>query len=99
VIDPLTEQIITPREATRLYPRDHRGRKVHVATVYRHLGAGVRGIILESLRTPRLCTSKEAVSRFFRSLSERSVSIAPATQVVKQMTDRRIDEELDRLGL
>jgi hypothetical protein len=60
---------------------------------------GSRGVILESIRTPRLCTSKEAIARFFRKLSEGRGSDLPARPIVKSVSDRRVEEELDRLGI
>jgi len=98
LIDPLSE-VVTPREATRYYPRDHRGRKVHVSTVFRHMKVGVRGVLLESIRTPRLCTSKEAIARFFRKLSEGPGSDSRAKPVVDRVSDCRVEAELDRLGI
>jgi len=100
VIDALNEEVISPKEATRYYPRDNLGRKVHVSTVYRHATVGVRGILLESIRTPRMCTSKEAIARFFQRLSERTNTDAPARPVVNQQRhEKQIEAELDRLGL
>jgi hypothetical protein len=99
VIDPLLEKVIRPSVAARYYPLDERGRKVHVSTVYRHMTAGVRGVLLESIRTPKRCTSREAVARFFARLSARPATKEQAHPAVPRDCDSRIEEELDRLGL
>ncbi len=98
MIDPLTEELITPTEATRYYPRDHCGRKPHVSTVFRHMKSGVRGVVLESIRAPKRCTSREAIARFFGRLSEQTGQ-EPARTPAARVPDRRVEEELDRLGL
>ena len=100
MIDPLAEDLITPAEATGLYPRGPRGRKVHVSKVYRDMGRGARGVVLESISTPRLATSRQAVARFFRRLSEASRPLEPATRndVGRTRPDSRVEQALDRLG-
>ena len=40
MIDPMVEGLITPAEATSLYPRGPNGKKVHVSKVYRDMGRG-----------------------------------------------------------
>ena len=100
MIDPRVEELINPTEATRYYPRSHLGRKVHVSTVYRHATVGVRGIVLESLRTPRLSTSKEAIARFFSRLSARpNTDVRAKPTAIQKSHDMRIEAELDSLGL
>ena len=100
MIDTLVEDLITPAEATALYPRGPTGKKVHVSKVYRDMGRGVRGIVLESVRTPRLATSRQAVARFFRRLSEVSRPAAPAARsdVARERANHVVEQELDRLG-
>ncbi len=101
MIDPLVEELITPTEATAIYPRGPRGKKVHVSKVYRDMDRGVRGVVLESIHTPRLATSRQAVARFFRLLSEasrRSVSPSVAAPVSRGRTSEAIERELDLLG-
>ena len=95
MIDPLREDLITPNEATRYYPRSSKGKKVHVSKVYRDMQSG-----LEFVRTPRIATSKEAIARFFRQLSamsEQDVSVIPIQ--IRSRNDERIERELDRLGI
>ena len=100
-IDPLTEEIITPNEATNLYPRGSNGKKVHVSKIYRDMKNGSHGVVLESIRTPRLATSRQAVARFFHRLSEPSSTSSPASpgRPAPAQTRHEVDQELDRLGL
>ena len=98
-IDPLTEDLITPAAATALYPRGPGGRKVHVSRVYRDMKIGVRGVRLESVKTPRLATSRQAVARFFARLSEGSrPAVALSRHPAQQRNSNAVEQELDRLG-
>lgn len=99
MIDPTKEVLITPAEATWLYPCNSQGKKVHVSKIYRDMTQGSRGIVLESIRTPRLCTTREAIARFFVRLSEGPTGEVTATKAVARVHERRIEHELDRLGI
>jgi hypothetical protein len=100
VIDPMVEELITPNEATRYYPRSAKGKRVHVSRVYRDFQVGHRGVKLESLQTPRLVTSKEAIARFFRSMSAMpSPESTAATSRSRARDDVHIERELDQLGI
>ncbi len=69
-IDPISEQLITLNEAAGFCPRRYEGRKPHITTIRRWADCGYRGIQLETLQTPGgLCTSKEALCRFFNRLT------------------------------
>jgi hypothetical protein len=94
-IDPLTEDLIWPTEAAKLYPRGPGGKTVHVGRVYRDMKRG-----LESIRTPRMATSRQAVARFFRRLSEVSRPTEPANHnnVARVRATQEVEQALDRLG-
>ena len=100
MIDPLAEELIPPTEAAALYPRTARGKKVHVSRVYRDMSRGVRGVVLESIATPRLATSRQAVARFFGRLSEptRPPEAAPVARTNTKRAVEALDRELERLG-
>ena len=70
VIDPLDEDLICPSLATRLFPPGPNGKYVHDSFVYRAMKTGCRSIILESTRTPKLATSRQAVARFIRRMTK-----------------------------
>jgi hypothetical protein len=82
-IDITTETVITPAKATHLCPERRRGVRPNVATVYRWMMQGVRGIKLESLVVGATrCTSIEALQRFFDALTaaadaEHSSAVTP----------------------
>jgi hypothetical protein len=102
MIDLHKEALICPVEATNLYPRSASGKKVHVSRIYRDMIRGHRGILLESVRTPRLATSKEAVARFFSRLTQlhnpRATTASHRENSATNKSDPRVELELDRLG-
>jgi hypothetical protein len=99
VIDPMVEELITPNEATRYYPRSARGKKVHVSRVYRDIQVGHRGVKLEALRTPRLATSKAAIARFFRALSDIPGQVVTSSTCRRARHEEAIERELDQIGI
>ena len=56
MIDPMSEDLLTPKEATRYFPRGPSGRYPHVAKIYRLVKEGK----LEHILTPKLATSRQA---------------------------------------
>lgn len=71
MIDIISEQIITFIEACRYLPPRRAGRPPHPATLYRWANVGLRGVTLETIQVGgTLCTSLEALQRFFDSLSD-----------------------------
>jgi hypothetical protein len=102
VIDPDLEELFSPSLATRLFPRGANGKYVHVAFVYRAMKIGCRGIILESVRTPKLATSRQAVSRFIRRMTESDrtpCNVRTRTESELGRSELRVEQELDRLGI
>lgn len=70
-IDIYREHIIDLREAARLPVFRRCGRSAHVASIYRYIQRGCRGVRLESIVTPAgKRTSVEAVERFVARLSD-----------------------------
>jgi hypothetical protein len=64
------EKRIRPVELTKLIPPGPRGKRRHVATIYRYIMKGVRGIRLEAEQLPDgLYTSVEAWHRFVQGLT------------------------------
>ena len=69
-IDPFSEELLTLSEAARFCPRRRQGKKPHLSTLHRWATRGSRGVVLDTLQTPGgLCTSKEALRRFFGQLT------------------------------
>jgi len=83
MIDIQTEQVVTPARATHFCPERRRGVRPNIATIYRWMVQGVRGIKLESIVVGATrCTSIEALQRFFDALTaaadaEHSAAIIP----------------------
>jgi hypothetical protein len=68
-IDIHEEDLLEIDEAPRRIPQ-HRGRPVHISTIYRWSQKGVRGVRLETaLIGGRAYTSAEALDRFFDRLN------------------------------
>jgi len=69
-IDITTETVITPIKATGFCPERRAGARPNIATVYRWMIDGVRGIRLESIMVGGTrCTSVQALQRFFDALT------------------------------
>src|SRR4051812_33660210 len=100
MIDPLIEDLVLPESATGLFPRQPNGKKIHASSIYRYMKHGCRGVILESIRTPRQPTSRQAGARSTRRLSEASRPAAPAPLNVAapKRSNDEVERELDRLG-
>src|SRR5687767_9405084 len=96
-IDPLNEQLISLSEAAKQhFPKSGRGKCVHLSSVYRYTKSGCRGVILESLQAGSTrCTSREAISRFFQRLTERTVPQTQPDPTEYQRTADRAGEILD----
>lgn len=95
MIDVLNEELIDLRRAAKLPPfaNGKTGKPAHIASLYRHVLNGARAangerIRLETVRTPGgLRTSRQAVERFIRSLTNPDIPMdAPLpSQRVKQI--------------
>src|SRR5262245_32119544 len=78
VIDFGGEAPLPLRQAARLLPSRRAGKPTHVATLYRWAQRGLRGVRLETLQVGgTLCTSREALQRFFERLSKNPGPEAP----------------------
>lgn len=70
MIDIKKEKVLSFAEICLLLPRRRAGRASHPATLYRWANPGLRGIKLETIQVGgTLCTSLEALQRFFNQLS------------------------------
>ena len=71
------EELITLTEATRHLPKVD-GKKVAVCTLWRWCRKGLRGVYLEYVRVGRrICTTRQALLRFFTDLAEIDERIEP----------------------
>ena len=96
MIDARSEELVSLREAARLLPRRRGDRRPHIATLYRWAKHGLRGVVLETLQVGgTLCTSREALQRFFESLTAERSTIA----VAERSPQEPVESELERHGL
>ncbi len=105
MIDLSSEPLITLAEAARLRPLGRNGRATHVATIYRWISRGIRGIRLEALRVGgALFTSREAVQRFAEALTtsgattsrDRERGGGPVTSQARRHQLNQVDQQLQR---
>ena len=82
-IDPLQVQLISLKEAVKLFPTNGRGKYPHVSALYRYSTSGCRGVVLETIQAGSVrSTSREAVARFFQRLTEQArTPTTPVTSV------------------
>lgn len=70
MIDPLCEELISLRDAARLFPKNSRGKHPHVSAIYRYTTTGCRGVVLEAVQAGSVrSTTREAVARFIQELT------------------------------
>jgi hypothetical protein len=103
MIDLSKEQVLTMAEAAKLkfLPRRRRGKKPHSATLYRWADSGFRGVRLEVIRIGNtICTSVEALQRFFDRLTAvKSAGVPPSQdRPAAGADDTVVDQRLDELG-
>jgi len=94
MINAKQEDLLSLRAAAAGLPRRRAGKRPHVATVYRWAKRGLRGVVLETLQVGgTLCTSQEALQRFFEALT--APGRVSAARAVTNDQDR-VEAELER---
>ena len=95
-----TEAILTLKQAAAQLPHRRRGSRPHVATLYRWAQRGLRGVRLETIQVGgTLCTSVEALQRFFEALGQSRQPIQPTTRAARQREIAAAELECDRAGI
>lgn len=90
-IDPLSEQVISLKQAAKLFPRNERGKRPHISCLYRYTKTGLRGVLVESIQAGSVrATSREAVARFFSRLTKQSAT--PSRPETRNSHARSADE-------
>jgi hypothetical protein len=103
-IDIRSESILSLNNAAKVLPRRRQGKKPHFSTVWRWAMKGCRGVRLETIRVGgTLCTSREALQRFFDQLSAPDGVAVPVqpyrTPAARLRQQRQAEIELDAEGL
>lgn len=97
-IDPIREQLISLKEAAKLFPKNARGKHPHISCIYRYTTTGCRGVVLESIQAGSVrSTSREAVARFFERLTnEARTPVTPITEKGRRKAIEDAGQILDR---
>lgn len=100
-IDMRREVLLPFRQALQALPPRSGGKRPHVSTLHRWAQRGLRGVRLETIRVGGLlCTSMEAIQRFFDALSGRHSTLgARQTSEARRGDAARVEDELRNLGL
>lgn len=99
MIEIQNEEVISFADATLRLPRRRKGKRPHVATLYRWAQHGVRGIRLEVIQVGgTMCTSLEAIQRFFNRLTDPDTPTTQLTRTRKREIEQA-DRELERAGI
>ena len=70
MIDTMKEELLSMSEAAKVCPAID-GKRPHSGSIWRWTSKGVGGVLLEHVRVGRrVCTSREALDRFFNRLAE-----------------------------
>lgn len=101
MIDIQNEEVVSLAEAakSKCLPRRRKGKRPHVATLFRWTTVGVRGVVLESLQCGGTrCTSVQALQRFFERLSGTDAGQTVPTRR-RQQQIARAEDELKEAGI
>jgi len=83
------ESLISLGEAAKLLPKVN-GKKPAICTLWRWCRKGLRGVSLEYIRVGRkICTSHEAMLRFFADLADLDEQVEPDRYVKPASLNRR----------
>ena len=85
MIDLSQEDLLSLSEACASLPRID-GKRPHISTVWRWCRKGIHGVRLEHVRLGhRICTSREALSRFANALAEADVASSGSSSTKSPM--------------
>jgi hypothetical protein len=101
-IEILVETLVTIPQASALLPPDETGRRPHIATIYRWMLRGVKGVRLETcLVGGKRFTSHEALQRFSEAVTRAAQGKAavPRQSTRRKQHDEAVDRELQAAGL
>jgi len=102
MIDIQTEEVVSLTEAAKwkCLPRRRKGKRPHVATLFRWATLGVRGVVLETIQCGGTrCTSVPALQRFFERCTDPSAPARTKTTKAREREIAQAKRELDRAGI
>jgi hypothetical protein len=105
-IDARKEELYTLQGIRQFLPRTNRtGNPVHPSVVFRWIKRGIKAgdgtiVRLKAIKAgSRLCTTREAVDRFFDDLTARAAGVAPLESRAKPGRHERTSRKLVSAGL
>jgi len=99
MIDPLTEEIISLKDAAQDFPRRRKGKKPSIGCMYRYSKTGCKGIVLETIQAGGTrATSREAVARFLRRMTAAVSGESPESEAPSHASIQA-EQELDEAGI
>ena len=101
MINTSKETLLSLADAADLLPRRRAGKRPHPSTLYRWASHGYRGVRLEVIRVgSTLCTSREALQRFFERITEADPHLsAKRTVLISDEEHREFEHRLDDIGV
>ena len=102
MIDIQNEEVVSLAEAakSKCLPRRRKGKRPHVATLFRWTTVGVRGVVLETLQCGGTrCTSVQALQRFFERCTDPSAPAKTNTTKAREHEIAKAERELDAAGI
>lgn len=106
-IDVFNETVVSFREATKRLPKTSRNKNIHISTLHRWVHRGLQSrdgkvIRLEFVKMGgKICTSLEALQRFFDRLAG-DVEVETPAPITRRQRLKQIEQaerELDRAGI
>ncbi len=103
MIDLTTEKPVRLTAASKTFadilPEGRAGSRTHTSTWFRWAMSGCRGVRLETVRCgAALCTTREAVLRFFARLSDPAAAPNTITPAQRRNQTEKADAELSAAG-
>lgn len=102
MIDITNEAVFSLTEAAKSehLPRRRKGKRPHVATLFRWATRGCRGVVLESIQCGGTrCTSVEALQRFFERCTDPTAPLSAVTSKAREREIAAADNTLDLAGI
>lgn len=102
MIDIQTEAVssLTEVAKSKCLPRRRKGKRPHVATLFRWATVGVRGVVLETIQCGGTrCTSVEALQRFFDRCTDPAAPPKTRTTKARQREMAKAECKLHAAGI
>jgi len=98
-IDPLTEELLSMKDAAALLPKRRGGAKVSLTSLWRWSTRGAKGVRLETVRVgSSVYTTRAALRRFIEARTAAAGGTVPQAPAPSTRS-RRAVRELERMGM